>query len=115
VRPLGPSDRTAPRETWTLARMAQDVSDLAASLGLAGGYATLDHSYGAIVVLQHVADHPGEPRGTIVPAGIAAAWWLLAAAPPGGWAGRWSRPGRRLYGAGESGAAALTCARRPRR
>ncbi len=84
--------------------MAQNVSDLAASLRLAGGYATLDHSYVAIVVLQHVADHPGEPRGTIVPAGIAAAWWLLAAAPA-----------RRLYGAGESGAAALTCARRPRR
>jgi hypothetical protein len=63
--------------------MAQNVSDLAASLGLAGGYATLDHSYVAIVVLQHVADHPGEPRGTIVPAGIAAAWWLLAAPPRG--------------------------------
>ena len=94
--------------------MAQNVSDLAASLGLAGGYATLDHSYVAIVVLRHVADHPGEPRGTIVSAGIAAAWWLLAAAPRG-WAGRWSRPARHLYGAGESGAAALTCARRPRR
>jgi hypothetical protein len=81
ARPLGPSDRTAPRQTWTLGRMAQDVSDLAASLGLADGYATLDHSHVAIVVLQHVADHPGGPRGTIVSAGIAAAWWLLAAAP----------------------------------
>jgi proline iminopeptidase len=75
-RACGRSDRAAPRETWTLARMAQDVTDLAASLGVAGGYATLGHSYGAFVVLQHAADHPGEPRGTIVSAGIAAARWL---------------------------------------
>jgi len=26
--------------------------------------------------LQHAVDHPGEPRGTIVSAGIAAARWL---------------------------------------
>src|SRR5215469_12127091 len=75
-RACGRSDRTAPRETWTLARMAQDVSDLAASLGVSGGYATLGHSYGAFVVLQHAVDHPGEPRGTVVSAGIAAARWL---------------------------------------
>jgi proline iminopeptidase len=75
-RASGRSDRTAPRETWTLARMAQDVSDLAASLGIADGYATLGHSYGAFVVLQHAVDHPAEPRGTIVSAGIAAARWL---------------------------------------
>jgi proline iminopeptidase len=56
--------------------MAQDVSDLAASLGASGGYATLGHSYGAFVVLQHAVDHPGEPRGTIVSAGMAAARWL---------------------------------------
>jgi proline iminopeptidase len=75
-RACGRSDRTAPRETWTLARMARDVSDLAAGLGIAGGYATFGHSYGAFVVLQHAVDHPGEPRGTIVSAGIAAARWL---------------------------------------
>ena len=75
-RACGRSDRTAPRETWTLARMAQDVSDLAASLGVRDAYATLGHSYGAFVVLQHAVDHPGEPRGTIVSAGIAAARWL---------------------------------------
>jgi proline-specific peptidase len=75
-RACGRSDRTAPRETWTLARMAQDVSDLAAALGVGGGYATLGHSYGAFVVLQHAAGHPGEPRGTVVSAGIAAARWL---------------------------------------
>lgn len=75
-RASGRSDRTAPRQTWTLERMAQDVSDLAASLGVIGGYATLGHSYGAFLVLQHAVDHPGEPRGTIVSAGIAAARWL---------------------------------------
>lgn len=75
-RACGRSDRTAPRQTWTLERMAQDVSDLAASLGVCDGYATLGHSYGAFLVLQHAVDHPGEPRGTIVSAGIAAAHWL---------------------------------------
>src|SRR5262249_4653497 len=75
-RACGRSDRAAPRRTWTLGRMAQDVSDLAASLGVIGGYATLGHSYGAFLVLQHAVDHPGEPRGTIVSAGLAAARWL---------------------------------------
>jgi proline iminopeptidase len=75
-RASGRSDRTAPRGTWTLGRMAQDVSDLAASLGVSGRYVTLGHSYGAFVVLQHAVDHPGEPRGTIVSAGVAAARWL---------------------------------------
>ena len=36
-RACGRSDRTAPYQTWTLERMAQDVSDLAASLGAIGG------------------------------------------------------------------------------
>jgi proline iminopeptidase len=75
-RACGRSDRAAPRGTWTLGRMAQDVSDLAASLGVRGGYATLGHSYGAFVVLQHAVDHPGEPRGTIVSSGVADARWL---------------------------------------
>lgn len=75
-RASGRSDRMAPRETWTLARMAQDVTDLAASLGISDGYATLGHSYGAFVVLQHAVGHPGEPRGTIVSAGMADARWL---------------------------------------
>jgi proline iminopeptidase len=75
-RACGRSDRTAPRGTWTLGRMAQDVSDLAASMGVRGGYATLGHSYGAFVVLQHAVDHQGEPRGTIVSSGVAAARWL---------------------------------------
>jgi proline iminopeptidase len=75
-RACGRSDRTAPRGTWTLERMAQDVSDLAASLSVSDGYAALGHSYGAFLVLQHAVDHPGEPRGTIVSAGMANARWL---------------------------------------
>ena len=89
-RACGRSDRAAPRQTWTLARMAQDVSDLAASLGVGHGYATLGHSYGAFVVLQHAVEHPGGPLGTIVSSGVAAARWLdgvdqqLAAFEPAG-------------------------------
>jgi proline iminopeptidase len=75
-RACGRSDRTAPPQTWTLERMAEDVSDLAASLGVSGGYAALGHSYGAFLVLQHAVGHPGEPRGTIVSAGMADARWL---------------------------------------
>jgi proline iminopeptidase len=75
-RASGRSDRSAPPETWTLERMAEDVSDLAASMGLSDGYATLGHSYGAFITLQQAVDHPGEPSGTIVSAGIAAARWL---------------------------------------
>jgi len=39
-------------------------------------YATLGHSYGAFIGLQHAVGHPAEPRGTIVSSGIAAARWL---------------------------------------
>ncbi len=75
-RASGRSDRTAPPSTWTLERMAQDVSDLATSLGVRDGYATLGHSYGAFLVLQHAVDHPAEPHGSILSAGVAAARWL---------------------------------------
>jgi proline iminopeptidase len=75
-RACGRSDRTAQRDTWTLERMAQDVSDLATSLGVTDRYATFGHSYGAFVVLQHAVDHPGASRGTIVSGGIAATRWL---------------------------------------
>ena len=75
-RACGRSDRSAPAQTWTLRRMAEDVGDLAAALGVEGSYATLGHSYGAFVVLQHAVDHPGAPRGTIVSAGMADARWL---------------------------------------
>jgi proline iminopeptidase len=72
----GRSDRSASPETWTLKRMAQDVTDLATSLGIADRYATIGHSYGAFVVLQHAVDHVGEPVGTIVSSGVAGAHWL---------------------------------------
>jgi proline iminopeptidase len=75
-RACGRSDRSAAPATWTLERMAQDVSDLASSLGVIDAYATLGHSYGAFLVLQHAVDHPGEPVGTIVSAGMANARWL---------------------------------------
>ncbi len=75
-RASGRSDRSADIGTWTLERMAQDVSDLAVSLGVADAYAVLGHSYGAFLALQHAVDHVGEPRGTIVSAGIADARWL---------------------------------------
>lgn len=75
-RACGRSERTVPPDTWTLERMAQDVSDLAGALGVRDGYAALGHSYGAFLVLQHAVDHPGEPRATIVSAGLASARWL---------------------------------------
>jgi proline iminopeptidase len=75
-RACGRSDRTAPPDTWTLKQMADDVSALAAELGPSAGYATLGHSYGAFIVLQHAVDHPGGPRGSIVSAGVAHARWL---------------------------------------
>lgn len=75
-RAQGRSDRSAPPETWTLAQMAHDVSALAEALGAAAAYATLGHSYGSFVVLQHAVDHPGEPVATIVSSGVADARWL---------------------------------------
>lgn len=74
-RSQGQSTKTDP-STWTIEQMAADVSALAAALDLRGNYATLGHSYGAFVVLQHAVDHPGEPKGTIVSAGVASARWL---------------------------------------
>ncbi len=38
---------------------------------MGGGYAALGHSFGAFLVLQHAVEHPGEPLGTIVSAGMA--------------------------------------------
>lgn len=75
-RACGRSQRDVPQTTWTLEQMADDVSALAASLGIIDGYATLGHSYGAFLVLQHAVTHVGEPRGTIVAAGMASARWL---------------------------------------
>src|SRR5262249_19072726 len=75
-RACGRSDRTAPDQTWALERVAPDVSALAANLGGDERDTPLGHSYGAFLALQHAVDHPGEPRGTIVSAGISDARWL---------------------------------------
>ncbi len=73
-RSHGRSDR-APEDTWTLARHARDVGELARALGLAR-YAVLGHSYGAFVALQHAAAFPGEAAQTIVSSGLPAARFL---------------------------------------
>jgi proline iminopeptidase len=67
-RAQGRSDK-APRETWTLQRMAKDVTALAHALDLTN-YAVLGHSYGAFVALQHAVDFSDEPAGTIVSGGL---------------------------------------------
>ena len=71
----GRSDRSAPQATWTLERMAADVTDLANSLELAS-YAVLGHSFGAFLALQHAVDFPGDAAATIVSAGAASSRWL---------------------------------------
>ncbi len=73
-RGQGRSER-APEETWTLERMAADVTDLARALGLRR-YATLGHSYGALVVLQHAVDFPGDAAQTIISSGVPASRYL---------------------------------------
>lgn len=73
-RAQGRSDK-APTDTWTLGRMAADVSALAEALGL-DRYAALGHSYGAFVVLQHAVDHPGAAAQTIVSSGLPSARFL---------------------------------------
>lgn len=64
-----------PTGTWTLQRMARDVSELAQSLHL-GQYAVLGHSYGAFVALQHAVDFPGAAAQTIVSSGVPSARYL---------------------------------------
>jgi proline iminopeptidase len=68
-RAQGGSD-PAPPETWTIERMAADVTALADTLGY-GPYAVLGHSFGAFVALRHAVDFSGEPAGTIVSSGLA--------------------------------------------
>ena len=76
LRANGLSDK-APPETWTLERMAADLSELAAAMGFER-YATLGHSYGAFVVLEHAVDFAGEPAATIVSSGLPSARYLSA-------------------------------------
>ncbi|MFM8999150.1 MAG: alpha/beta fold hydrolase [Actinomycetota bacterium] len=77
-RAQGRSDRDAPEHTWTLERMAQDVTMLALAMGLAR-YAVFGHSYGAFVTLQHAIDHPGHAAASIVCCGAPATRFLEAA------------------------------------
>jgi proline-specific peptidase len=67
-RAHGRSD-PAPEQTWTLERMARDVSELAAALGLER-YAVLGHSFGSFVALVHAVEQPGAAAATIVSHGI---------------------------------------------
>ena len=76
LRANGLSDK-APPATWTLERMAADLSELAAAMGFER-YATLGHSYGAFVVLQHAVDFAGEPAATIVSSGVPSVRYLAA-------------------------------------
>lgn len=73
-RAQGRSDRP-PEETWTLGRMAADVTALAAALGL-DHYGVLGHSYGAFVALQHAVDQPGAAVQTIVSSGLPSSRFL---------------------------------------
>lgn len=73
-RSQGRSDQSDP-ETWTLAQMARDVVDLAASLGLEE-YALLGHSYGALVALQNAVDFPGAAAKTIISSGFPSTRYL---------------------------------------
>jgi proline iminopeptidase len=118
LRSQGLSD-PAPPETWTVARMAADLSELAAALGFER-YATLAHSYGAFVVLQHAVDFAGEPAATIASSGLPSARFLAAVQDNLGRlrAGRAARAGDDVVGArgrgadagGVRGAAALAVA-----
>jgi proline iminopeptidase len=74
-RAQGGSDRSAPPGTWTIERMAADVTDLAQALGLSS-YGVLGHSFGAFLALQHAVDFPGAAAATVVSAGVASARWL---------------------------------------
>jgi proline iminopeptidase len=74
-RAQGRSDRSAPPETWTIARMAADVTDLAAELRL-DSYAVLGHSFGSFIALQHAVDYPGGAAATIASGTVASARWL---------------------------------------
>lgn len=75
-RAQGLSDM-CPASTWTLERMAADVTSLAGALGL-GRYAVLGHSYGAFVALQNAVDFPSAAAQTIVSSGVPSAKYLAA-------------------------------------
>ena len=66
----------APPETWTVARMAADVTALAAALELER-YVVLGHSFGAFVALSHLVGRPDPAHaGTVVSCGAPSERWL---------------------------------------
>lgn len=69
------SSPSAPEETWTLPRLAQDVIMLARALGLER-YAVLGHAFGAHVALQNAVDYPGMAAQTILVGGLPSAKYL---------------------------------------
>lgn len=73
-RSQGRSDQ-APKNTWALERMVQDVVSLAQVMEL-DRYAVLGHSYGAFVALQNAVDFPGQAAQTIVSSGVPSARYL---------------------------------------
>jgi len=75
-RAQGLSDM-CPASTWTLKRMAADVTSLADALHL-DKYAVLGHSYGAFVALQNAADFPTAAAQTIISSGLPSAKYLAA-------------------------------------
>ena len=75
-RAHGRSDR-APRSTWTLSRIAQDVIMLARALGLQH-YAVLGHSWGASVALQNAVDYPGMASALVLANGVPSKRWGVA-------------------------------------
>ncbi len=75
MRSQGASD-PAPTDTWTIERMAADVTALAAGLELER-YAVMGHSFGAFVALRHAVDFPGFGQ-TIVSHGVPSARYLDA-------------------------------------
>lgn len=65
----------APPATWTLARMAEDVVDLAAALELAD-YTVLGHSFGGFVALQLAVDRPAAPAKLVLSCTVPSLRWL---------------------------------------
>lgn len=65
----------APRESWTLARMAEDVVDLAAALELRD-YTVLGHSFGGFVALQLGTGHPAAAARLVLSCTLASRRWL---------------------------------------
>jgi proline iminopeptidase len=61
--------------TVTVARLADDVGELARALG-AARYAVLGHSFGACVALRHAVDAPRGPALTVLSAGLPHERWL---------------------------------------